>query len=363
MTTEIKFKAGQPVRFVATRTFTAGGANINFRRGQEIEFDGSMAVVDGETLSLPQLRGAVKQGWLVTVDSYDESAPAQRVSAGIQVRHPTRGGNPLAPPDMVPIVAVEPDERVVGNAVTMAQQTQDSNLAYRNRSSKVGNVEPQDGVPVRGLKTPARSKVSLTADNVKSLIDGARAPTIEPVNGATEDDMLARMSDSEREKYLASKEANRSKYIGNSTGTDDHKLVAKISKKKSSEIREGVSVDITTGGGIVTGDVTDPDAKPRTEVVEREGIKFVQTNVAKDPDQAHPRQVADRPVDKQRRMIAKAMCPDFPDNYSFDMPPKRRIGRLQADYADRLDIVRAAFAAETDEVKALIVAEFPEAFA
>jgi hypothetical protein len=61
-------------------------------------------------------------------------------------------------------------------------------------------------------------------------------------------------------------------------------------------------------------------------------------------------------------MVAKAMCADFPPNYDFAAPAKKRVARLQADFEDRPDVIRAAFAAENDEVKQLLVNEFPQAF-
>lgn len=372
MTTDIRFKSGQPIEMVATRTFTLGGANMTFRKGQEIEFDGSMATVDGETMSLPQLRGAVKQGWVVPIGEYDENAVQVRPSANIQVRHPTKGGNPMSPPDRAPIVSVEADERIVGNTTQAAAAAQANNRAYHSnreasRTQLPPGVEAQDGVAVRTLKTPAKSRGELTAENAGTLIRQAAAPTIEPIKGASEEDLLARMTEQEREEYLAKKDSKRAQYeddvqraaAAHGTG---RKTVAKVAAKKP-VVREGVTVGVTVGGGIETEDVSDPTAKQRVEVVEREGIRFTTTNVAKDKEQAHPRAAADRPAGfDPRRMVARTLCPDFPDSYSFDVPAKRRLGRLQADYADRPDVIRAAFAAESDEVKALIVAEFPEAF-
>lgn len=371
MTQPIKFKSGEPVRLVATRGFQLGGVNTNFYKGQEIEFDGSMATIDGETRSLPQLRGAVKAGWLVQMDDYDEDAPEERPSARIQVRHPTKGGNPMQPPDKTPIVTVESDEKVVGHATAQAAQTAQNNREFHANRAASRNlppgVEDQDGVPVRMLKTPAKSKSELRGDNVGSLMSAAKAPTLEPVRGITEDELVARMSEEEREAYLAKKEARRAAYEADvqraaaSHGAGGgRKVVAKVQPKTPPQTREGVSVSVTTGGGIETEDVHDPTAKQRVEVVESEGMKFTQTNIAPEKPQAHP---ADKPSTADpRRMIAKTLCPDFPDNYSFDAPVKQRVARLMADYADRPDVIRAAFAAESDEGKQIIVAEFPEAF-
>jgi hypothetical protein len=63
------------------------------------------------------------------------------------------------------------------------------------------------------------------------------------------------------------------------------------------------------------------------------------------------------------RKIARAICADFPDNYVFTDSPKKKLARLQADYEDRPDVIRAVAAAETDgEVKRRLIEEFPEAF-
>jgi len=368
MTQQIKFKSGQPLELVATKNFTLGGVNMSFYKGQEIEFDGSLATIDGETRSLPQLRGAVKAGWLVEMVNYDEGAPEVRPSAHIQVRHPTQGGDPNRPPEKTPIVTVESDERVVGNTRQQAAATQENNRNYHGQRTASRNlppgVEDQDGIPVRRLKTPAVSRSELTGNNAGQLLSAAKAPVIEPVRGITQDELMERMSEEERENYQARVSANRARYEDDvQRAGGNRKPVATIKRAAAPVTREGVTVGVTTGGGIETEDIHDPTAKQRVEVVEREGVRFVQTNIAPDKDQPHPRDPA--PVvgaNDPRRMIARTLCPDFPDNYAFDVPAKRRMARLQADYSDRQDVVRAAYAAETDEGKSLIVAEFPEHF-
>jgi hypothetical protein len=64
-----------------------------------------------------------------------------------------------------------------------------------------------------------------------------------------------------------------------------------------------------------------------------------------------------------RRIIAKTLCADFPDIYDFEAPARKKIARIQADFENRPDIIRAVAAAETDsEMKTRLVQEFPEAF-
>jgi hypothetical protein len=62
-------------------------------------------------------------------------------------------------------------------------------------------------------------------------------------------------------------------------------------------------------------------------------------------------------------VIARSICPDFPENYVFTDPVRKKIARLQADYEDRPDIIRAVAAADVDpEVRSRLIQEFPEAF-
>ena len=63
------------------------------------------------------------------------------------------------------------------------------------------------------------------------------------------------------------------------------------------------------------------------------------------------------------RKIAKSICADFPDNYVFTQTTRKKIARLQADFEDRPDVIRAVAAADTDpEVRSRLFEEFPEAF-
>src|SRR5574343_569885 len=134
---DIRFKPGEPVKLIVTRTFTMGDSNMQFRRDQEVEFDGVTVTTDGESFAMPRLRGPIKQGWLVPAEGFEDAAPVEAISANIQVRHPTKGGNPFAPPDKKAIVIVENDEREVGNTRTAAAATADRNRNYHRSAGKV----------------------------------------------------------------------------------------------------------------------------------------------------------------------------------------------------------------------------------
>lgn len=372
--TEIQFKRGEKVPFIATRTFALGNTGLNLAKGQEILFDGATAEMGGDEFSLPSLRGAIKAGWLTMAANYDENAPDVRpVSANISVRHPTQGGNPMDQRGQTrtSMVTTESDEREVGSVSQHATQAKTANTDYRRGQpvNPPNGIESQDGVQVRRLKTPSgekarQTRTTLTADALRA----AENVTITAGEGMSESDMLDRMDPQEAQAYLATKAAKRAQYVDESAP----KVIGKVGKSKAST-REGITAALTVGGGVETGDLQGMDpGKPQKATVTVEGLTFQTTNVPASRNQSHPRDNG-RPVPapvlvKQagadvRRMVARQLCSAFPDNYDFSAPDKKKLARLQADYEDRFDVLKAVFAAESDAFKALLIEEFPDAFA
>src|SRR5512137_209712 len=115
----IRFKVGQKQSFVAARSFALGNTGSNVPKGAEVLFDGSKAEIDGSEYALPQLRGAIKAGWLVPAANYDENdfSAEMPVRANVQVRHAAQGGNPMQPnrPPTHAMQTTENDEREVGS--------------------------------------------------------------------------------------------------------------------------------------------------------------------------------------------------------------------------------------------------------
>lgn len=386
MNTQIAFVTGKPLPFIATRTFALGNSNVSVPAGSEVLFDGTMVQYAGQNISMPQLRGAIRIGWLVPSDNYDPDDMSAQIPqpAGIQLRHSTQGGNPLDPSNHArPVAPVTTDEQEqeVGDVRAMADAAQQRN---RDRTYRVGTenralsaveaqrlvVEPQDGVPVRSLKTPAKNATTLTGESAGSTIRQAnQAGVIDPGQGVTEAEYLARMTPVQRAEYLARKEAERGKYV-NVDPTVSRQVVGTLPQQQVRQT-EGFTVTGAVGGGIETVDLggTGGAGKAQESVVESEGISFRNTNGPK--KDVRPVQAAQPPQEEPiniqgtedaRRKIAKVMCPDFPDLYNFDDPIRKKIARIQADFDDRPDVIRAIFAAEMDEMKQRILQNFPDCF-
>ena len=378
MPTQTIFKKNQMQHYVATRPFTLGQSGVSVPKGSDVMFDGTKVEVGGSEYNIPGLRGAIKTGWLVPVERYDEDDTSAEipVSANIQIRA-ADGGNPLDKPNMMTMqAATESDEREVGNTASHARAVNQRNTGHRPGTpvtARVGRTaEMQDGVAVRTLKTAAgsrakNSRVVLDGSNASAAIREAQNVQIDAGQGVTEQEMLDRMQPDAAEQYLAAKASRRAQYVD-----DDAPVVGKIAGTQSGRKEQaGMTATLTTGRG--STDVFDASGfdpgKAKSGVVEQDGIIFRTTNgpsnkelpSARSVDAHKPVMLKDGTADA-RLKIARQLCPDFPDSYDFAQSPRKKLARLQADFEDRGDILRSVFAAESDEFKAVLMAEFPQAF-
>lgn len=402
---QIRFKLGERMPFISTRSFALGNTGITVPSGADLLFDGSTVEYAGAEYPFPQLRGAIRAGWAVPADQYEEGNPeyGRKVRANIQVRHPTQGGNPMAPnssqqTQRMSIATTESDERVVGNTATHANQTRTANNGYQRGKPinvvQAGEtvrgqhgfevVEDQDGVevPGRSLKTAAgekakQSRTVLTSETAATAVRKASDVQIEPGKGITEEEMLERMPEEERELYLAEKESLKSRYVNEPPLARQRVATVKTAKQGQAE---GMSFTTQVGGGVEIADPSGLGGKATESTITEDGITFRNTNGPSQRAQGvqparRPVQAASQPAptpraaapavqlpEEVRRRIAKAVCPDFPDNYDFNAPAKKKLARLQADYEDRADVLQAVYASESEDFKAVVANEFPQAF-
>jgi hypothetical protein len=365
----------QMQKYRATRDF--GMAGFTVQRGMEIGFDGYNVQVAGRPAQpLPTFKGAIKTGWAVPEAAYDPAAgPGVPQRANIKVR-PADTGNPVAPRTASSMIATTAEEeQIVGNYMDHAAGVRQSNQRRSNLTT-----ESQDGVPVRSLKTVANSRwgqrTELNGSNTQQVLAAAESVKIEAGRGMTREEYLERLSPEDREVYLAEIEARRFSHPGVEpvqAPETQGKVVGRVAAPKDLDTM-GMRVTTTVGGGTDTVDLTGLDGAPaEVRVVEAEGMRFTTTNGPRRTPRAQEAKPTTTPqVDPgagsfqdidPRRVIARAVCSDFPDLYDFDLPLRKKLARLRADFEDRPDVIRAVAAAETDtEMRVLLVSEFPEAF-
>lgn len=364
MSTQIQFRAGHPQKFIATRSFSLGNSGMNIQQGSEIEFDGThVSYAGSHPVILPQLRGAVKAGWVVLAANYDPNDLSSSIPrpAGVQVRE-AKGGNPMDPPQRVAVTTASAEEREVGNVRNHAQgvQARNTNLYQPQPGRRTASlsIESQEGVTVRQLTTPAKQTTNFEYESPAEAIRRADSARVQPGIGRTREEMLARMPEEDRQEYLSVLESKKAGYV------DDPVVVGTIAPIRSAQ-KEGFNIHNSVGGGVEIADAGGMGGEIVESVTESEGMVFRNTNVGKPKPQARPVVAASSASDiDTRRRIALSICPDFPDNYVFDDPVRKKIARLQADFDDRPDVIRAVAAADTDlEVRQRLMEEFPGAFA
>jgi len=406
---QISFRKGEPQLFIATKPFSLGSTGVTIRVGDQVSFDGQTAEIDGQEFQVAMLKGAIKAGWLVPADEYEEGNPEylKRVRADIKVR-PTNGGNPLQPKASSSLITTESDEREVGSVSAHASKTASANKNYVRGKTAVNSVvagtkvksqhgmmvvEEQDGVILdRKLNTAAgersKERINLDSDRASQAMHLAKNVQITAGEGISQDDMLDRMDPDDREEYLAKKEALRAQYVNDTPKTkalprpNGDRVVGRVQSKAAGH-HEGMKFtnSIGKGGSGAIGQEHDgvvvaTMGKDEVETFESEGMKFTTTNGPKNGRKAvvvpvvqkegtKPSADAPKPVPANldtRRKIAKMVCPDFPETYDFNLSPKKKIARLTADFEDRHDVLQAVYAAESDDMKELLLQEFPAAF-
>lgn len=359
--------------YLSLRKFSIGSPAIDIPKNASLFFDGYTLVLEGRPpVPLPQLRGAISAGWLIEASQYQEGmqAPLPQ-SANIMIR-PADGGNPMDVRARIPVTMAQEEEREVGTIRGHARAVQNINNGVV--------VEQQDGVPVRHLGRPQQrgESVELTASNANRAIEASKARPVQPGQGRTREEIMAQMDPAARAAYEAQINARKATHTGldervavppaaqypvHTSESHQGTVVATVMPGESRRqvSREGISTPLSVGGGIETVDLAVSSGAPvETRKVVREGIVFTETNGPKNGATA----VVEPEVKETdpRRMVAKAVCRDFPALYDFDAPVKKKVARIQADFEDRPDIIRACFAAENDEMKARLTAEFPSAF-
>jgi hypothetical protein len=375
---QIKFVANTFETLIVTKSFALGTTGVSLVDGQSVEFDGSVVIVNGVRYPYPNLRGAVKLQWLVRESDYESGMQSAPASANIGLRPAVTNSQSLTqPPVRAAAVTVQSDERVVMTHSQRQEKREEMSTMRRTASSRTTGAagSAHEGVVVgSAFKTPARSETKLTSETAGAAMYEVNNIKISPGVGQSESEYLARLSEEDARSYLAEKEARRSVYHADLAEKGISSVVAKVGAKTTgTKTVDGITATVKVGGGTEIADLSGLDTgKAELSAVTAEGMTFRNTNGPKKgfqatPTGSTPTEPSESKIGKDgtadaRRRIAKALCSDFPEDYSFDEHWKRRLSRLHLHYSERSDVIRAIFAAESDDFKRVILEEFPDSF-
>jgi hypothetical protein len=326
---------------------------------------------------LPQFLGAIKAEWVVPSAHYTGQV-TRPVSAGIAVR-PAEGGNPMDVQRKQIITTAQAEEQEVGNVSRHAAQVQQNNQTnYRRntyngagvRGFEITAAEDQEGIPVRQLGNPDGRKNPVDMTHAHAAIRAAESVQVQPGIGRSREEIMASMDPEQRAIYeneLMVRKASHGILDSQVSWAPNHQgtVVANIQSSNGVQEREGIRTVTSTGGGTEIFDAGGTGGQAEITTVIVEGVKMTNTNGPKKGQATQGTRPAPQDLSSldPRRVIAKSICSDFPDNYDFDASARKKIARLQADYDDRPDVIRAVAAADTDpEVRARLIEEFSEVF-
>lgn len=316
METQVRYKVGNFVTYTATRAFSAVdrpdiGA-LRLEQGEEVQFDGYTLKYGDEEIKAPNLRSAVKANWLVPegADLTETVAIAPRNTKVFA------GGSVL-----------DTDERII-----FSQGDRTSGVRTHNHQQEVRRVgrhqvvmeggDEGEVVSTGGFKIKAGSPRNTPPVDMSTSkgIQAIRETTNyqrEGVVGVSQDEYLERMDPAAREEYLEKLESRRASILASA----NLPVPDKKKGKKSTQ-----------------------PAQPEAS------MERAETKIEKDGTL------------EARKVVAKSLCADFPDTYDFSQQWKKRLANIRFNFEERPDVIRAIFAAESDDFKKVLLSEFPEVF-
>lgn len=375
------------VDYTATRDFTLAppipGSNpLKVKKGTSITFDGlSITYEHYVAQPLPTFLGAVRAGWVVKTEDY---VPSENVVPRAPIHlSPAEGGNPLNP---TPIArasrpAVRGDSVVARSASVTAGGATVSAGGMRVQGPKPFRpnvvVEDQGEAIIARTLRPANTRHGERVDLAYSegVIRQADSVRIQPGRGLSREEYVWTLPMDERISYVESirdKRPSRLAEIHARNNPMELQKYQEIIDREEETFKLCLKYETQPSPSALLDDEGAVSFKPKKSPGKKTGkavkpakpaapVKATKPSLTKEVVAAPV--VATGTVDP-RRQVALAFCPDFPENYNYDLPVKQKMARLMADYYDRADIIKAVLASETDAAaKVALMQEFPHAFA
>ena len=148
----MSFQKGKFVNLLATTTIHLGKLERNLTKNDIVEFDGFDLKIDGQTVSMPELKAGVKRGWLKIVESSSE-IPTEEVEAPKTVQKPK-----------MQIQKVYDEERMVSEVEKKAEKPP------KKKFQVVVETQDDDIIPVS--KVQSKSGAKIASDIISSDTQG-----------------------------------------------------------------------------------------------------------------------------------------------------------------------------------------------
>lgn len=325
------YQRGKYIKYFAKMKIRVGGANsIDIQKGDEFEYDGSILKYSGMEVSSPQLRGAIENGWANVEGVVEEESEEIYVEA-------VRPSRSIAKSQTINR-DLSKVQRTASSTVSPSSLDEDEVLKVSDRETMAKKapkiLKSTDNRKTRGMEIQSDSQDNQDAVSIGRVRTSAKAVFNDVNNSAA----LKKIQELE-----------------NLSG-----IRADLYENKV--VKEGVTITSNLGrmSSVSEADPEDGEVVGRVRNSSRnsvEGISVADTSGIRNPTK---KAVLPSNVDPRIR-IARAIDPDFPLDWSFS---GKLVDRLQAvkDHGVAPSFLEALFAAEGDQMRKILMKEFPDQF-
>ncbi len=369
---ELQQQSDNRVRYVCAHTFRINETVI-IKLGDVVEYDETYLYRKNQKpIEAPNLKQVLNLGWLVLPDAVGQAAQANH--APIMVT-PTVTGN-VAPgasgkiKQPMKFAHVQDEQRYSLDRTASIKSVRPSTQRPLTASSsggagpgERGQVDTDD-IP---LKVPARSTVSLFTD-AGALTAELGSVTIDPRKGVSVEELLDNLSPEERIRREYELEKQQIKVRARANTPEERE--AQTIREETVKLHAKMLAKLAS--------LQDGQQQPQPAVFsEVEGISFATTGIPsaavaavaqQQPVSERPKAVPVEPKSRKavdpgvKSLIAKSVLPTFPfEQYNFADTDRKKLARIDLDFEDKFDILRAIYAAEDDVIREHIADNYPAA--
>jgi hypothetical protein len=236
---DIQFTTGVFREFRATVTFHLGKLQQDVRKDTVVEFDGTTLKMDGTPHAMPELRSAIKAGWLALQGANVSDYVPQ--AAGVRVRSAQDTGKPKQAS-----TSVQQDETLVG-------------AVHKEAPAPKPEPRTQDGVRIESKKFNPTMIKDTEGDGRSVGPATRRTVTASDVGDASEGQLVAKIK-TPTKRTFSMDGVSMNEGVEDVTGVVEHVKVARevIPEDDDDGLREGQSSD---GGRVVVNVKTSPRRK------------------------------------------------------------------------------------------------------
>lgn len=346
---DIKWQRGKFIKFFAKMKIRVGGQNsIDIMSGDEFEYDGSILKYSGMEVSQPQLRGAVESGWAsLSPDDYDDSPVPTRPSRNVaKSQTVNKDLNRVQRASAMSTSSMDEDEvlRISDRSAPTKNASppilnQDNNR--RRMEVRSSDTDDQGAVSIGRVRTSAKAVFSdvTTAASAKKLAEIENMSNVKA-------ELYGRDGTITREGVSVKTNVSSVRNTG-ATQDDDGVSVGSV-RKTASVGTDGISVSDTSN-------IRNSKLSSKTDLKSKSSSKNSSKPVIS------PKKSAVEKITDPRIRVARVLDPDFPSSWVFT---GKLADRLQAvkDHGITPQFLQALFAAEGDQMRKVLVKEFPDQF-